>query len=131
RALPRHRVPQSRPARHRAHWPAMSTDASATPDLTSFVAGLPKAELHVHHVGSASPRIVAELAQRHPDGPVPHDAEALARFFTFTDFAHFIDVYLATVVLLRTAQDVRMLTYEVARDRAGQQVRYAELTMTP
>ena len=42
--------------------------------------------------------------------------EALARFFTFTDFAHFIDVYLATVGLLRTAEDVRMLTYEVARD---------------
>ena len=34
-------------------------------DLTSFIAGLPKAELHVHHVGSASPRIVAELAARH------------------------------------------------------------------
>ena len=44
------------------------------PDLTTFVAGLPKAELHVHHVGSASPRIVAELAARHPDSPVPQDA---------------------------------------------------------
>ncbi len=28
-------------------------------------------------------------------------------------------------------EDVRMLTYEVARDLAAQQVRYAELTMTP
>jgi len=32
-----------------------------TNDLATFIAGLPKAELHVHHVGSASPRIVAEL----------------------------------------------------------------------
>ena len=95
------------------------------------MAGLPKAELHVHHVGSASPRIVAELAGRHPDSPVPRDPAALVRFFTVTDFAHFIDVYLATVGLLRTAEDVRMLTYEVARELAGQQVRYAELTMTP
>ena len=109
----------------------MSTDAAPRPDLTTFVAGLPKAELHVHHVGSASPRIVAELAGRHPDSPVPQDPEALVRFFTFTDFAHFIDVYLATVGLLRTAEDVRMLTYEVARDLSAQQVRYAELTMTP
>jgi aminodeoxyfutalosine deaminase len=38
-----------------------------------FLAGLPKAELHVHHVGSASPRIVAELAARHPESPVPTD----------------------------------------------------------
>src|SRR6478752_6134827 len=109
----------------------MSTDAAPRPDLSTFITGLPKAELHVHHVGSASPRIVAELAGRHPDSPVPHDPEALARFFTFTDFAHFIDVYLTTVGLLRTAEDVRMLTYEVARDLAVQQVRYAELTMTP
>ena len=59
--------------RHRAHWPAMSTDArSRDPTSRAFVAGLPKAELHVHHVGSASPRIVAELAGRHPDSPVPH-----------------------------------------------------------
>jgi aminodeoxyfutalosine deaminase len=62
---------------------------------------------------------------------VPQDPDELERFFTFTDFAHFIDVYLATVGLLRTDEDVRMLTYEVARDLAAQQVRYAELTMTP
>jgi aminodeoxyfutalosine deaminase len=109
----------------------MSTSASPRPDLTVFVAGLPKAELHVHHVGSASPRIVAELASRHPGSTVPSDPDELARYFTFTDFAHFIDLYLATVDLLRTAEDVRMLTYEVARELAGQQVRYAELTMTP
>ena len=40
------------------------TTRKALPELTSFIAGLPKAELHVHHVGSASPRIVAELAAR-------------------------------------------------------------------
>ncbi|KOG91137.1 adenosine deaminase [Streptomyces varsoviensis] len=101
------------------------------PDLAPFIAGLPKAELHVHHVGSASPRIVAELAARHPDSPVPTDPEALADFFTFRDFAHFIEVYLSVVDLIRDAEDVRLLTYEVARDMARQNIRYAELTVTP
>ncbi|MEV7727674.1 adenosine deaminase [Streptomyces sp. NPDC087917] len=101
------------------------------PDLHPFIAGLPKAELHVHHVGSASPRIVAELASRHPDSKVPTDPEALADYFTFTDFAHFIDVYLSVVDLVRTPDDVRTLTYEVARDMARQNIRYAELTITP
>ncbi|WP_419587082.1 adenosine deaminase [Streptomyces sp. Qhu-G9] len=106
--------------------------ASGTPrDLHAFIAGLPKAELHVHHVGSASPRIVSELAARHPDSKVPTDPEALADYFTFTDFAHFIDVYLSVVDLIRTPEDVRLLTYEVARDMARQQIRYAELTITP
>ncbi|MGW7080697.1 adenosine deaminase [Streptomyces sp. NPDC054866] len=100
-------------------------------DPHAFIAGLPKAELHVHHVGSASPRIVSALSARHPDSKVPTDVEALADFFTFTDFAHFVQVYLSVVDLVRTADDVRLLTYEVARDMARQNIRYAELTVTP
>ena len=101
-------------------------------ELTSFIAGLPKAELHVHHVGSASPRIVAELAARHEGrSPVPADPAALADYFAFKDFAHFIEVYLTVVDLIRDDEDVRTLTYEVARELARQQVRYAELTITP
>lgn len=106
-------------------------DPDVPRDLHAFIAGLPKAELHVHHVGSASPRIVSELAARHADSKVPTDPEALADYFTFTDFAHFIDVYLSVVDLIRTPEDVRLLTFEVARDMARQQVRYAELTITP
>jgi len=101
-------------------------------DLTSYIAGLPKAELHVHHVGSASPRIVAELAARHEgDTPVPADPAALADFFAFRDFAHFVEIYLSVVDLIRDDEDVRMLTYEIARELARGQVRYAELTVTP
>ena len=100
-------------------------------DLTDFIAGLPKAELHVHHVGSASARIVGELAERHP-GVVPSDPDQLRDFFAFRDFAHFVEVYLSVVDLIRTADDIRYLTYEVAREMAeGQRVRYAELTCTP
>jgi adenosine deaminase len=98
----------------------------------SFASGLPKAELHVHHVGSASPRIVSELAARHEgDTPVPADPALLADYFQFTDFAHFIDVYLSVVDLVRTPEDLWTLTYEVARDLTAQNVRYAELTLTP
>ncbi|MEW2589507.1 adenosine deaminase [Micromonospora aurantiaca] len=101
-------------------------------DLPTFIAGLPKVELHVHHVGSASPRIVAELAARHEGrSPVPADPEALADYFAFRDFAHFIEVYLSVVDLIRDADDVWLLTHEVARELARQQVRYAELTVTP
>ena len=96
-----------------------------------FIAGLPKAELHVHHVGSAQPETVARLAERHPDSGVPQGIDALRDFYTFSDFDHFIDVYLAVVSLLRTPEDIHLLTYEAAEGLAAQQVRYAELTMTP
>jgi aminodeoxyfutalosine deaminase len=96
-----------------------------------FIRGLPKAELHVHHVGSASARIVSELATRHP-GTVPSDPDALSRFYEFRDFAHFIQVYLAVVALIRAPEDIHYLTYEIAREMATEQtLRYAELTCTP
>lgn len=99
--------------------------------LSDFIARLPKAELHVHHVGSASPRIVSELAERHP-GTVPSDPDELRRFFEFRDFAHFVEVYLAVVDLVRTPEDIRYLTHEIGREMATEQgLRYAELTCTP
>ena len=104
--------------------------APTAPHLRAFIAGLPKVELHVHHVGSALPQVVAQLAARHP-GTVPADPQALAEFFTFRDFDHFIEVYLATVALIRTPEDVELLTYGVAQELARQNVRYAELTCTP
>ncbi|HEX6682783.1 MAG TPA: adenosine deaminase [Candidatus Limnocylindrales bacterium] len=100
--------------------------------LEDFIAGLPKAELHVHHVGSASPRIVAELAARHEGtSPVPADPALLESYFTFTDFAHFVGVYLSVVDLIRDQADVQVLTYGIAEELAAQNVRYVELTCTP
>src|SRR3954463_15838675 len=104
--------------------------AAGRPGLEAFSRELPKAELHVHHVGSASPRIVSELAARHP-GTVPSDLDELRRFYEFRDFAHFVEVYLAVVDLLRDPQDVRLLTYEIAQEMAAQTIRYAEVTLTP
>ena len=63
---------------------------------------------------------------------MPSDLDELQRFYEFRDFAHFVEVYLAVVDLIRTPEDIRYLTYEVAREMAtGQNLRYAELTCTP
>ncbi|MGL5927494.1 MAG: adenosine deaminase [Dermatophilaceae bacterium] len=100
--------------------------------LQAFVDALPKVELHVHHVGSAPPATVARLAERYAGStPVPADPNRLSQFFTFTDFAHFVEVYLAVVDLLRDPQDLADLTYDVGAGLAAQQVRYAEVTLTP
>jgi aminodeoxyfutalosine deaminase len=100
-------------------------------DLTAFVAALPKTELHVHLVGAASVGTVLELARCHPDAGVPTEPEALAAYYEFTDFAHFIEVYISVNALVRTPADVEALVVGAARDMAGQAIRYAELTVTP
>ncbi|MEW9527220.1 adenosine deaminase [Microbispora sp. NPDC049125] len=102
------------------------------PELTRFIAGLPKAELHVHHVGAASPRIVSELAARYEGSTsVPADPVLLESFYDFRDFTHFIEVYLKVVDLIRQPGDLWALIHGIGRDMAGQRVRYAELTVTP
>ncbi|MQA09257.1 MAG: adenosine deaminase [Pseudonocardiaceae bacterium] len=99
--------------------------------MDDFVAVLPKVELHVHLVGSASPETVLELAARHPDAGVPTQPQALREFYTFRDFDHFLQVYWAVQSLIRTAEDIRVLVVGLARDLAAQCVRYAEVTVTP
>jgi aminodeoxyfutalosine deaminase len=98
---------------------------------SQFIDGMPKAELHVHLVGSASVDTVLHLARKHPGLGVPTNRSDLERFYQFRDFARFIDVYMAVTGLVRTADDVEALTFGVAGELAAQQVRYAELTVTP
>jgi adenosine deaminase len=101
-------------------------------ELTTYIAGLPKAELNVDLVGAVSRETVARLARRYAGSTiVPAEAPELAKFYTFTHFDHFVDVNLAVTDLLRTPEDIWTVTYDVAGDLAGQTVRYAEMTLTP
>jgi len=103
-----------------------------TPDgIGAFVAALPKAELHLHLVGSAASQTVLELARRHPDGGVPTDPAALAEFYEFTGFRHFLDVYRAVNLLVRTGADVVALLDGLAAQLAASRARYAEVQVTP
>lgn len=99
-------------------------------DVTAFVAALPKVELHLHLVGSAGPETVLTLARRHPDGGVPTEPEALKRFYEFTSFAHFLDVYSRVNLLVRTGADVVTLLDGMARQLSASNARYAEVQVT-
>ena len=99
--------------------------------MRDFIEQLPKVELHVHLVGSASIDTVLELARRHPEHAVPVEREQLRAFYEFTDFAHFIEVYVKVTRLVVTGADITALVVGLARDLAANQVRYAEVTVTP
>ncbi|MDP4507675.1 adenosine deaminase [Nonomuraea turcica] len=97
----------------------------------AFIHALPKVELHVHLVGSASVATVLELSRRHPGSGVPSTEEELRRFYTFRDFPHFARVYRAVNQLVREPEDVATLVLGLARDLAPQGARYVELQVTP
>jgi aminodeoxyfutalosine deaminase len=103
----------------------------STSTVAAFVAALPKVELHLHLVGSASPETVLTLARRHGGHRVPTDAAGLRRFYEFTDFPHFLEVYRQVNLLVTTGADVVTLVDGLARDLAARTVRYAEVQVTP
>jgi aminodeoxyfutalosine deaminase len=103
----------------------------AVTTVESFLAAVPKVELHLHLVGSASPATVAALARRHPDAGVPTDERALAELFRFRDFPHFIEVYGRVNALVTTAEDIAVVVEGAAADLARQRVAYVEMTVTP
>ena len=95
--------------------------------LEMFVSDLPKVELHVHLIGSASVETVLSLARRHPEAGVPTTEEGLREFYRFSDFPHFLDVYRVVSGLVRTPEDIAELVRGVGRALAAQNVRYVEL----
>jgi aminodeoxyfutalosine deaminase len=99
--------------------------------MRSFIHALPKVELHVHLVGSAGLDTVLELARRHPEAGVPADRAELERFYAFRDFDHFLKVFWAVQSMVKGRADIHTLVVGLARELARQNVRYAEVTVTP
>ena len=99
--------------------------------LESYIRAAPKAELHVHLEGSIQPATLLKLAARN-HASLPADTEAgLRAWFSFRDFRHFIEVYVALSRCLKTADDYALITTELAASLAAQNARYAEVTFSP
>jgi adenosine deaminase len=100
-------------------------------DLDTYVAAMPKVELHVHLEGSIRPATLLRLAQRNGVALPADDLEGLGDFYRFVDFDHFIRVYVTVCRCLQKPQDFSLIAYEFGADMARQNVRYAEVTFTP
>jgi aminodeoxyfutalosine deaminase len=109
----------------------VTTPTPVADPVERFLATAPKVELHLHLVGSASPATMAGLAARQPGSGVPTDPAALASYFEFRDFPHFIELYTTINDLVRTPTDVADLVAGAAADLAAHNVRYCEMTVTP
>jgi adenosine deaminase len=63
---------------------------------------------------------------------LPADTVAgLRSWYTFTDFAHFVEIYLAVSACIRSADDIELIAREFLAGQAVQGVRYSEITYTP
>lgn len=98
--------------------------------LDRFLLHLPKAELHVHLEGSMRPAVLLELARRNGIELPARDEAGLKRWFRFTDFEHFVQVYLACSRALRKPEDFQLLVLDFLAEQATQNVVYTEAHFT-
>ncbi len=79
-------------------------------DMEGFIAGLPKAELHMHLEGSLEPELMVALARRNRVELPYADAAAARQAYAFTQLQDFLDLYYRGMSVLRTEQDFHDLT---------------------
>src|ERR1700761_1533392 len=100
-------------------------------DLGGFIAGLPKAELHIHIEGSLEPEMMLALAQRNGVALPYADVEAVRSAYRFGNLQDFLDLYYQGMSVLRQEQDFYDLAMAYLRRAAGQNVRHAEIFFDP
>lgn len=96
-----------------------------------FVAGLPKAELHMHIEGSIEPPLFFELAQRNGIS-IPWKTEhELRRAYNFANLQGFLDLYYDGCRVLQHARDFQDVTREYLRRAHSDAVVHAEMFLGP
>jgi adenosine deaminase len=98
--------------------------------LDLFLLRIPKVELHVHLEGAMRPAVLLELARRNGLDLPASDEAGLKRWFRFTDFEHFVKVYLACSRALCTPEDFQLLALDFLAEQAYQNVAYTEAHFT-
>ncbi len=101
-----------------------------SPSLADFIRAMPKVELHVHLEGSVEPETLLELAARHRIALPARHVEGIREWYRFTDFEHFIEVYLQVSRCIRTPDDIELVARRFLEAQAAQNVRYCEVTYT-
>jgi adenosine deaminase len=94
--------------------------------VTSAVAELPKAELHVHLEGTARPALVRRIAERNGLA-LPAGLFADEETFAWRDFLDFLQSYDLAASVIRTGEDYRDITYEYLAACAAEGAVYVEL----
>ncbi len=100
-------------------------------ELSSFIEGMPKAELHLHLEGTLEPELKFELAARN-GLELPYDSvEAMRAAYDFDDLPSFLAVYYEGMGVLRTEQDFYDLAMAYFQKAHSQKVVYAEVFFDP
>ena len=96
-----------------------------------FIAGLPKAELHLHIEGSLEPELMFALAARNGVAIPFANVEEVRAAYAFSRLQDFLDIYYAGAAVLLTQQDFHDLAAAYFDRAAMDGVVHAEIMFDP
>jgi len=100
------------------------------PSLSSFIAQLPKVELHLHLEGAVRPQTLIELSQNKSGLRQKVDEWVAAREgqrYRYANFREFLVAFGIISLLIETPQDYALITVRLMEWLAEQNVKYAEI----
>ncbi len=100
-------------------------------DAEAFIAGLPKAELHLHVEGTLEPEMMFSLAERNGVALPYETIDELRATYRFRNLQEFLDLYYQGMNVLLHEADFYELAFAYLERAHRQNVRHAEIFFDP
>ncbi len=95
--------------------------------MYSIINSLPKAEHHIHLVGSIRPETLLWVADESGLDSQWDSVDAVREFFKFSDFPHFLKVFGTCMAYITKESMFERIAYETLEDQASQNVLHSEI----
>ncbi|MBP7568100.1 MAG: adenosine deaminase [Burkholderiaceae bacterium] len=109
----------------------MNLDAIDPVRLPQLLAGMPKAELHIHIEGSLEPELIFALSKKNGIAIPYASVDELRRAYAFSDLQSFLDIYYAGASVLITEQDFFDMAWAYLQKAAADNVLRTEIFFDP
>lgn len=100
-------------------------------NVKNFIAGIPKAELHLHIEGTFEPELMFKIAQRNNIPLKFKSVEEIRAAYNFGNLQDFLDIYYQGAGVLTTKQDFYDLAWAYLEKASSQGVKVAEIFFDP
>lgn len=100
-------------------------------NVIDAIKALPKIELHVHILGSLQPSTLLSIIREEGINTRYKTVEDIVTRFQYTDFAHFIEVYMEIVGYLSDERHFEHITFDMLKKCSECNTRYVEASFSP
>ncbi len=99
-------------------------------NIEEAIRALPKAELHIHTLGSIRPTTLLDIINE-SDSTRSMSEEQMSKMFQYDDFPHFIETYKTIIRYITHEEYFERITFEMLGDCSKSNIKYVEASLSP